>query len=80
MERMLSEPLQFYLDKLTDYSTAGVNLLHARAILSVLEKLGYTLEKYLLPVERPSLSDLSLSSHTFKSQNLYRQATSLYLI
>ncbi len=63
MEQMLSEPLQSFLDKFTDYSTAGVNLLHVRAIFSVLEKLGYTLEENLPPVERPGLSDLSLFAY-----------------
>ena len=43
MERMLSEYLQSLLNKFTDYSTTGVNLLHVRAIFSVLEKLEYTL-------------------------------------
>ena len=34
MEQMLNESLQFFLDKFMDYSTAGVNLLHVRAIFS----------------------------------------------
>ena len=63
MEQMLSEPLQSILDNITDYSTAGVNLLHARAIFSVLEKLGYTFEENLPPVEHPGLSDLSFFAY-----------------
>ena len=55
MEQILNESLQSFLDKFTDYSTAGVNLLHVRAIFSVLAKLGFTLEENLPPVERPGL-------------------------
>ena len=60
---MLNEFLQFFLDKFRDYSTAGVNLLHVRAIFSVLEKLGLTLEENLPPVKRPGLSDLSFFAY-----------------
>ena len=60
---MLNESLQSVLDKFTDYSTAGVNLLHVRAIFSVLEKLGFTLDENLPPVELPGLSDLSLFAY-----------------
>ena len=60
---MLNESLQSFLDKFTDYSTAGVNLLHVQAIFTVLEKLGFTLEANLPPVERPGLSDLSLFAY-----------------
>ena len=60
---MLNEPLQSVLNKFTDYSTAGVNLLHVRAIFSALEKLGFTLEENLHLVERPGLSDLSLFAY-----------------
>ena len=57
---MLSEPIQSVLDKFTDYSTSGVNLLHIRAIFSVLSKIEYTLENNLYPVNRLGISDLSL--------------------
>ena len=59
MEQILNQSLQSILDKFTDYSTAGVNLLHIRAIVSVFAMLGYTLEENLPPVDRPCLSDLS---------------------
>ncbi len=60
---MLNEPLQTFLNPFTDYSTPDINLLHLRAITSVFSKLGYTLEKYLPPVERPRLYDLSLFAY-----------------
>ena len=60
---MLNEPLQTFLNHFTDYSTPDINLLHLRAITSVFSKLGYTLEKYLPPVERPRLYDLSLFAY-----------------
>ena len=52
-EQMLSQFLKSFLDKFIKFSTPGVNLLHIRAISSVLAKLGYTLEKNLPPMKRP---------------------------
>ena len=60
---MLNEPQQSFVNKFTDYSTAVINLLHVRAIFSVLAKLGYYLEENLPPVERPGLTDLSLFAY-----------------
>ena len=60
IKQMLNESLQSFLDNFTEYSTAGVNLLQIREIISVLEKLGCTLEENLSPVERPGLSTFSL--------------------
>ena len=57
---MLSKALQSFLDKFTDYSTAGVSLINIRAIFSVFSNLGYTLEKNVILIERAGLSDLSL--------------------
>ena len=62
-QEMLNEPFQRFLNQFTDYSTPNINLLHFRAITSLLAKLGYTMVENLPSVECPNLNNLSLFAY-----------------
>ena len=59
-----------FLSRFTERPDGVTNLLHLRTATSVIEKLGYTLEERLPPVERPNTRDLSVFAYLQIADNV----------
>ena len=69
-EGLLDETLRVFLSRFTERPDGVTNLLHLRTATSVIEKLGYTLEERLPPVERPNTRDLSVFAYLQIADNV----------
>ena len=60
VQRMLNEPLRVILEQFTQHPGDDIALLNLRPLTAIFERLGYTLEERLPPVENLNQRDLSV--------------------